>query len=337
MNVAQITEYLIENKEKIGVVLEKAEFSNITFKNNEYRCARDYGRNPTSIKVDATTLSSACFSTGTFGNLYTILQDKLDINFPQSLKFICTALGLDYSYEPKKINYPFGGYYKNIRKYDGSYIVNLETYDESILNKYERKCNRMFLDDGISLKTQIKYNVSYDYITDRIAVPWRNINGEIIGIMGRKNIRDWEDYKWIPIIPFQKSQVVFGYYENYNSIQEKKTIFIGESEKFPMQLDSMGNKMGLATGRNYLSDVQVKYIKSLYANNIILCYDEGIEEDMLIKQAEKLVYKNNFFNNKVGYIYDRNNKILENGSKNSPSDMGKEKFKELLKNHIVWL
>lgn len=337
MNVVQITEYLTENKEKIGDVLEEAGFANVTFKNNEYRCARDYGRNPTSIKVDANTLSSACFSTGIFGNLYTILQEKLGINFPQSLQFVCKTLNLDYSYNPKKIKLPFGGYYKKIRSYDGSYIANLETYDKSILEKYEMVGNKMFLEDGISLETQRKYNVGYDLETDRIIVPWQDTVGNIVGVMGRKNEKECEEYKWLPVIAFPKSQTLFGYYQNYSKIQENKILFIGESEKFTMQLDSMGNKMGVSTGTSYISDVQSKYIKSLYAKNIIICYDEGLDEELIRVQAKKLVYKNTFFKNRVGYIYDKNNEILPKGEKDSPSDLGKEEFKLLLKNHVVWL
>ena len=70
---------------------------------------------------------------------------------------------------------------------------------------------------------------------------------------------------------------------------------------------------------------------------IVLAYDEGLEEDNVRMQAEKLVLNNAVFKNRVGYIYDKNNLILPKGSKASPSDLGKDAFLELMKNHIVWL
>ena len=70
---------------------------------------------------------------------------------------------------------------------------------------------------------------------------------------------------------------------------------------------------------------------------IVLAYDEGLEEDNVRMQAEKLVLNNAVFKNRVGYIYDKNNLILPKGSKASPSDLGRNAFLELIKNHVVWL
>ena len=70
---------------------------------------------------------------------------------------------------------------------------------------------------------------------------------------------------------------------------------------------------------------------------IVLAYDEGLEEDNVRMQAEKLILDNAVFKNKVGYIYDKDNLILSKGSKASPSDLGRDAFLELMQNHVVWL
>ena len=85
------------------------------------------------------------------------------------------------------------------------------------------------------------------------------------------------------------------------------------------------------------SDVQAKHIKSLMTNKIILAYDEGLDEDQIRLQAEKLILNNAVFKNKVGYVFDKDNEILPKGSKASPSDLGKGAFTELIKNYVVWL
>ncbi len=68
-----------------------------------------------------------------------------------------------------------------------------------------------------------------------------------------------------------------------------------------------------------------------------MSYDEGLAEHNMREEAKKLIEDNALMKNQVGYIYDRQNVILKSGSKNSPTDMGKAGFDELLKNHVVWL
>ena len=72
-------------------------------------------------------------------------------------------------------------------------------------------------------------------------------------------------------------------------------------------------------------------------SKIILAYDEGLEEDQIRTQAEKLILDNAMFRNKVGYVFDRDNSILPKGSKASPSDLGKDAFLELIKNHVTYI
>lgn len=58
----------------------------------------------------------------------------------------------------------------------------------------------------------------------------------------------------------------------------------------------------------------------------------GLELSHILSQAEKL--KRGLFNTKeINILYDENNDILEKGSKNSPSDLGKENFETLLKDY----
>ena len=80
-----------------------------------------------------------------------------------------------------------------------------------------------------------------------------------------------------------------------------------------------------------------KYIKSLLVDKTILAYDEGLEEEYIREEAKKLKVNNAIFNNKVGYVYDRENIIIPKESKGSPSDFGKEKFSYLIKNCVVWI
>ena len=214
----------------------------------------------------------------------------------------------------------------------------MQTYDTSILDEYAGKYNLMFFRDGISFQTQEYFNVGFDIETLRITVPEYTLDGKLCGIMGRLNdSKCSKDERWLPIIPCSRSLTLYGYHHDYETIQQKNIVVIGESEKFVQQLHSMGSGIGLATCGCDVSDVQAKHIKSLMTNKIILAYDEGLEEDQIRLQAEKLILNNAVFKNKVGYVFDKDNEILPKGSKASPSDMGKEAFTELIQRHVIWL
>lgn len=93
---------------------------------------------------------------------------------------------------------------------------------------------------------------------------------------------------------------------------------IGESEKFVQQLHTMRSRIGLATCGNDVSEVQAKYIKGLMVKKVILAYDEGLKEEQIRTQAEKLILNNSVFSNKVGYIFDKSNEILKKEVKPVP-------------------
>lgn len=337
MDVYSLKQHIIHNENLIELILENVGFHKIRDLGNEIRCARDEGRNPTSIKINKSTLSTVCFSTNIKGDIITLVQEKLNITFPEALKLIGKIINFDFNDTDIQIQLPFGGYYKKIgvnREQD----IRIKTYSEDILKQYEKRANMMFFQDGISQQVQEKYGVGYDVISGRITVPWYSLDMELCGVMGRLNKREVDEYeiKWFPLIPFEKSKTLFGYNHNYKTIQEMDCVLVGESEKFSLQLASMGMDVGLSLGGNHMSEIQSNHIKALFASRNIVALDEGLPEDHSREMAEKLKF-NNFFQNNVGYIFDRENRYMPMGSKVSPSDLGKETLQKLIKECTVWI
>lgn len=316
------------------------DYTQITYrsKQNELRFSREDGHNPTAMRLKLDTLKFDGFSINEHGNLYSLVMKTKKLSFPKALRYVAETLGLEKSQFSQKIRYPFGGFYKGLMKEIQEPEYSMTTYDESILDEYANKFNLMFFKDGINFQTQKHFNVGFDLESLRITVPEYTLDGKLCGIMGRLNdSRCSKDERWLPIIPCSRSLTLYGYHHNYESIQQKNIVVVGESEKFVQQLHSMGSGIGLATCGCDVSDVQAKHIKSLMTNKIILAYDEGLDEDQIRLQAEKLILNNAVFKNKVGYVFDKDNEILPKGSKASPSDMGKEAFTELIQRHVIWL
>jgi hypothetical protein len=74
----------------------------------------------------------------------------------------------------------------------------------------------------------------------------------------------------------------------------------------------------------------------LNPKKIIFCFDEGLDDELIHRQIEKTKILLKFFDVQVGFVNDKENNILAKGSKNSPSDVGLEGFKELVTNYVEW-
>lgn len=316
------------------------DYTQITYRNqkNELRFSREDGHNPTAMRLKLDTLKFDGFSINEHGNLYSLVMKTKKLSFPKALRYIAETLGLEKSQFSQKIRHPFGGFYKGLMKEIQEPEYSMTTYDESILDEYRDKYNTMFFKDGINFQTQKHFNVGFDLESLRITVPEYTLDGKLCGIMGRLNDSQCsKDERWLPIIPCSRSLTLYGYHHNYEFIQQKNIVVVGESEKFVQQLHSMGSYIGLATCGCDVSDIQAKHLKALMTSKIILSYDEGLEEEQIRLQAQKLLLNNAVFRNRVGYVFDRENLILPKGSKASPSDLGKGAFTELIKNYVVWL
>lgn len=340
INVLKLNDYLSGNVDAIIAILEALDLTEIRYNasRHEVRCARDEGRNPSSVKIDTNTLYYNCFSTGNKGSIYTLVMERLGLNFPRALSKVAGILNLEEEQFNSEIILPFNGYYKNILREVGEPELSMPTYDESILIPYVGKHNMLFCRDGINYRTQEKFKLGYDLDSLRITVPQWNVNGELVGIMGRLNDHNCpKEARWFPIIPCSRSLTLYGYHMNYADIQQKRRCLILESEKSVMQMDSMGLHYGLATCKNSISDIQAKYIKALMIEEVIVGFDEGVEEDYIIESAEKLKVHNPLLKNKVGYIFDKEHELIPAGSKASPTDLGISRFNKIMRTKIKWL
>lgn len=337
MNVQIIKARLTNNPDAIIALLENAGFSDMSFNSHrqEIRAAREKGRNQTSVAVNVQNLKSACFSTNVYGDIITLIQEKINTNFVQTIEYISNVLDIDADIEYTP---PFGGFYHTVCK-TGSYeTYQVETYQDNILNNYMLLPSILFARDNISYEVQKRYQIGYDACSKRIAVPWRYIDGKIGGIMGRYNSLETNEEmpKWLPIIPFPKNYFLFGYANNYNQIVKSGSCVLTESEKGVMQLSTYGFNNGLSPGGSHIGDRAQKILQTLSLDNIILGFDEGLEKDYIHNHAEEIKEAVGD-DTEVCYIYDFNNEVLKKGSKDSPTDLGREKFIYLKENYAHYV
>ena len=175
MNAALLSQRLIGHSDDIYTILETLGYENITFNSAkaQFRFSRADGTNPTSIVLDVDSLRFYCFSTNGKGNLFTLIMSRLNCTFPDSLTFVTTVLDLDQNDFSAKVHYPFGGFYRKLLP-DQPEDYSVPPIPEETLQPYLGKYNQMFFRDGIDYVTKEKFQVGYDFLSNRITIPERN-------------------------------------------------------------------------------------------------------------------------------------------------------------------
>lgn len=217
----------------------------------------------------------------------------------------------------------------------------LKEIDTRALEQYvdNPKYLEPWINEGMSLEALRRFNIMYDMNNIAIVIPHRDKNGKIIGIRGRF-MEEGAPNKYMPLtyqgyfMAHSLKNNLYGLYENYDVIKKKQTVFIYESEKSVLLMDSYfgkENNNSVATCGNKISKEQIELLRELGVHEVILCYDKDYRtyEEMLVVQ-EKYIKIGETLSN-----YFRTSIIMDYGIlleyKDSPIDEGKEVFKELYK------
>ena len=327
----QLKEKLLQG-DNIERVLEYFSYEKIRrVSENEIRCAYDIDRNGTAIRIKLDeNISAVDFARNVSGDIIKLIMINRDLPFREVIEGIKEVIGVS-DVKIGNAEESFLSIFSKLGHKKKTKREEIEIYPESILDDFSKEWNLRFLKDNISIDVQREFDIGFDDITQRITIPWRDFEGNIVGVMGRSNI-DGVENKYLPIIAFKKSNTLYGYSENYIELCDNN-IFIGESEKFVLQLKTMGYPNAVALGGNSISYVQIEELLALNPKNLIFCYDEGLEMEVINRNFNRLKKHMAFRNIGVYLIQDKKNKYLSN--KCSPSDLGVEIWEKVKKECIL--
>lgn len=328
--------YLKENPDKIQRILEYYNYHSITINNNEIRCAKIDGDNPSGCRIKLNdNLSATDFTTSYNGDIIGLIKQHTNLSYKEIINTIKTITNKKVNGHHKKEVGIFDDFFNDIylpQQEENDEII----YDLSILDQYSKyKWNMRFLKDGILPSSQVKFHIGYDENSNRITLPWFNESGELVGCMARLDNDIPTNYKYLPLIAFPKHKYLYGLYENKKYIKESKEIYIFESEKSVMLGHSIGYRNFLALGGNNVSELQVEQILKLGVNKIIIALDEGLDVSVIKRDIQTIKSMLFMRDVKIGVILDKKNKYLPKDSKASPIDFGKEVFEKLCNNCLI--
>lgn len=331
--LSEIKEELLKKPECIVELLENFDFAHIKPSYREIRFARDErGGQNISIRLENNeNIFVNDYSRGVHKDIFSYIITEKSSTFKEVLQETRKILGLNEEWRPKQRRLLFGGIYENVACQNRE--IKLKTYNENVLNQYERNGNFMFLNDGISLASQKFWDIRFSTEENRIIIPIRNEYGSLVGAKGRLNGTPEEgEPKYIYTIPVASSQLLYGYSENYQYLYGNDIVLV-ESEKSVMQAWDFGVRNIVGLGSNNLSEKQSKLLLQLHPSRIIIAMDEGLDFSQTKKNADMI--KKICTMHELEVWYWDSTLDLDIDLKSSPTDMGKEKFEEIMNEQLV--
>lgn len=340
MNVNDLQERLNNNPDDIIKVLIYLGFREETIRYNKNgnfissvrpkMHANDNPDNPLGFMIYCDNLYYVMNTRSQKGNLFTLTMDLKHCNFPKALEIIGGVLNIK-STPVKKVQYPFQAFYQRLIAMPDYPENKVPTYPESLLPP-ANNLSEMYLKDGVSLQVQEKMGIRYSHELDATLVPIYTFDGKLMGCKARSNNPNVDHSKrfWSPL-SYSKTLTLYGYSMNYRSIIKQQTVVIIESEKGVAQAASFDCYVVVALGGHSFSSTQVRYIQGLNVKNVIVAFDESIDEEEIIYECNKLKMNNKLYSSHISYIYDENHKYLPKGSKASPTDFGRQIFEKIIK------
>lgn len=324
-----IKKHLLHNKKDLVLLLKEYGYDKFTINEDEIRCSKPDSSNGSTCRIRLNNcLSCTDFSSSFNGDIFELIIFHTDTTYSDIVSKCYEmfnienvddedfdGLDLDLDTSPKEVLIPI--------------------YDKSELDNYENVWNMKFVEDNIMPKTQEVFHIGYDYRSRRITIPWLTIEGKLLGVMGRAYYDDYGDFKYFPLLRFKKHHSLYGIYENKKYIENNR-VYIGESEKFVLQLHTMNVRNALALGGNSIDSYRLSLLEKLNVQEIVFCFDESLDvkvQKKALKTAKKY-FKNKI---KIGLMYDAHNKYLPKNSKCSPTDLGKETWNNMVTNCVKWM
>lgn len=205
----------------------------------------------------------------------------------------------------------------SIKPCENKYSIN------NIKIEKEKCLMYILLKDNISLKSQIKFRIWYDETYNRCVFTWKDIEGHIIGYMGRWNGKVEYQQKYLPIYGnFRKGNHLYGLYENLKDIISTKKCYLFEAEKSVLQMDTMNIHNCVAMGSSNPTVNQLLLLDHIGVEEIVFCFDEGLKDIIHMLERIYIICSEQGYNFKVKVMLDVRRKVLIRDSKDSPSDNG---------------
>ena len=265
------------------------------------------------------------YSSGIGGNLFTFVKHYNNCSSKEAVEIIKKYAGYDGNIT--------GGFKKMQAVIDCKRFAkpncqrkepNQKALQDDYMDRYEKRDDKLEIwrDEGISDESLQRFQVRYDSYSDRLVYPIRNLDGKIVNVGGRTLDPQWKEKKLRKYTYFHSwgtLNVIYGLYENLESIKNAGEVVLFEGCKSVLLADTWGIKNTGAILTSHLNPSQVTLLAKLGCRVVFaLDKDVNVFEDKNIAKLKRYV--------NCEFIWDRNG-LLD--AKDAPVDKGYEVFKSL--------
>ncbi len=250
-----------------------------------------------------------CFSCGATGNVFTFVENYLNLSFAESVELIASKVGFSLSTPlQKKKESKFKEEYALMDFTLKLYQNNLNTEEGQKAIAYLKK--RGLLEDtikdfsiGLSLDKNMLYTILrkkeysektmedlglinkgkedvYDVFQNRIMFPIHNLDGQVVGFTARCYLKE-EAPKYLntkETYIFKKGNILFNYHRAKDAIRLQKEVVIVEGNMDAIRLYSVGIKNVIALMGTSLTKEQIEAIKKLRSKVILMLDNDNAGE-----------------------------------------------------------
>lgn len=270
------------------------------------------------------------FSSGIGGNVFTFVRYYNHCSKKNAIDILIKYLGCDGEIVTPKSKMAATLICKKFKSQKPpKQSLKTTVYPNNCMEKYEKRDDKLTVweDEGISRASLDKFQVYYDSFSNRLVYPIRNITGKIVNIGGRTLNPDWKDKKIRKYTYFSgwgEMDVIYGLFENMESILEQREVIIFEGCKSVLLADTWGIHNTGALLTSHLNPNQMKILARLGIRVVF-----ALDKEVNVKKDHNISRLKRYTN--VEYLWDRENLL---GEKDAPVDKGLEVFKRLYEKRV---
>lgn len=278
-------------------------------------------------------------------DIFGLVGRVMELDFYNSFKYVCMKFGISYKDEINRAEIVDTSFRRKLN--DERPIITIDALPTNILNTYYDFYHKLWIEDGISIRSMKKFGVKFSIADNQIIIPHYDIDNNLIGVRARnlnQEIVD-EGKKYMPV--FYKNKVLkhptgaalYGLNVTREQVKDYRAIILFESEKSVLQLDTMLPDMsiGACISGSSLTDHQVAILNELDIDEVIIAIDKEFEESGSQEDKFYQVKVRKGFLDKLegrfrtSVIWDMQNLL---NLKDSPTDKGLEVFSKLFQNRL---
>ena len=250
-----------------------------------------------------------CFSCGATGNVFTFVENYLNISFAEAINLIADKVGIKlqaqvsfkkhekYQKEYELMDFVLHFFQNNIHSELGKNAKNylkerhldeeaISTFDLGLaLDKnmlYDILIKKGYQNDTLielGLITQSEKGI-YELFQNRIIFPIHNLEGQVVGFTARSYLENltpkYLNTKETHI--FKKGQILFNYHRARDAIRLKKEVIIVEGNMDAIRLYKSGLKNVIALMGTSITKDQLETLKKLRAKIILMLDNDNAGE-----------------------------------------------------------